>query len=149
MPMCDEQFIRIIPYVKEMLRQLYRSRNSRRFWIDAICINQADNLEKENQDRQMHEVSIIAQRVLAWLGKAEDDSDLVMDSIPTLIEKFPQTSTTLTPEGSGTADGRLKHVDLPALGDPIWSAVEALCLRPWLSRLRRNCFGPGTNTSMR
>jgi hypothetical protein len=58
-----------------------------------------------------------------------------MDSMPTLIKFFSQTSHTLTPEDRGTAEGRLIQLDLPAMGDPIWSAVEALCLRPWLSRL--------------
>jgi hypothetical protein len=51
------------------------------FWIDAICINQADDIEKSWQVQQMWAVYHEAQYVAAWLGLAADDNDLVLAQI--------------------------------------------------------------------
>lgn len=44
-------------------------------WIDAICINQADNTEKEHQIQSMAKIYSQASRVVVWLGEAADNSD--------------------------------------------------------------------------
>jgi hypothetical protein len=38
------------------------------FWIDALCIDQSDGLERNHQVQQMGKIYSGAQRVLAWLG---------------------------------------------------------------------------------
>jgi hypothetical protein len=40
------------------------------FWIDAICINQADVQERNRQLKMMPHIYFRAQTVLVWLGKA-------------------------------------------------------------------------------
>lgn len=40
------------------------------FWIDALCINQEDNLEKSHQVQMMGDIYGRASRVLSWLGQA-------------------------------------------------------------------------------
>lgn len=40
-------------------------------WIDAICINQANNMEKSLQVQQMDLIFSSAQQVIAWLGVSE------------------------------------------------------------------------------
>ena len=40
------------------------------WWIDAICINQADTEEKNHQVTIMRQIYEKASRVYAWLGKA-------------------------------------------------------------------------------
>jgi hypothetical protein len=40
-------------------------------WVDAICINQQDNLEKDQQIANMPEIYSNAFNVIAWLGEAE------------------------------------------------------------------------------
>jgi hypothetical protein len=42
-------------------------------WVDAICINQADNAEEAHQVAAMGDVYSCADRVLVWLGEAADD----------------------------------------------------------------------------
>jgi hypothetical protein len=56
------------------------------FWIDAVCINQADDMEKSWQVQQMWTVYHEAQYVAAWLGLAADDSDLVLARITDIAE---------------------------------------------------------------
>ena len=53
----------------------------RLFWVDAICINQADINERNDQVRIMREVYTIATDVLVWLGPPTDDSDLAMEYV--------------------------------------------------------------------
>lgn len=48
-------------------------------WIDAICINQHDLLEKGHQVAQMGCIYKRATAVLIWLGPAADNSDLAFD----------------------------------------------------------------------
>jgi hypothetical protein len=57
---------------------LLRLRNhslERIIWIDAVCINQANEEEKEHQIQSMARIYGQANRVIVWLGKAEDDSN--------------------------------------------------------------------------
>jgi ankyrin repeat protein len=53
-------------------------RGSRKFWIDALCINQADPLERTHQVSMMAHIFQSARQVYVWLGPAYDQSDLAM-----------------------------------------------------------------------
>ncbi|TGO29517.1 hypothetical protein BPAE_0014g00680 [Botrytis paeoniae] len=55
-------------------------------WIDALCINQNDNIEKGLQVRQMGRIYSSALQVLAWIGDESMDSDLAMDFVVILYE---------------------------------------------------------------
>ncbi|KAK4449734.1 heterokaryon incompatibility protein-domain-containing protein [Podospora aff. communis PSN243] len=48
-------------------------------WVDALCINQEDLEEKSRQVAMMGDIFHKAERVIAWLGPARDDSDVAMD----------------------------------------------------------------------
>ncbi|KAF2717290.1 HET-domain-containing protein, partial [Polychaeton citri CBS 116435] len=48
-------------------------------WIDALCINQSDAVEKEHQIRQMGAIYTRAFDVLVWFGKLDDDIEIAMD----------------------------------------------------------------------
>ena len=52
-----------------------------RLWVDAICINQADNEEKAHQIPLMEQIYGNASRVLIWLGKGNASSDNAMEWI--------------------------------------------------------------------
>ena len=47
-------------------------------WIDALCINQADNEEKGIQVSIMGKIFATAERVISWLGPEEDNSNQAM-----------------------------------------------------------------------
>lgn len=48
-------------------------------WIDAMCINQADAEERTHQVQYMRSIFSSAHKVIAWLGPAHHDSDVVFD----------------------------------------------------------------------
>jgi hypothetical protein len=50
-------------------------------WIDAICINQDDVLERNHQVQHMSRIYSRAATVLVWLGPAYDGSDLAMNAL--------------------------------------------------------------------
>ncbi|ETN42357.1 uncharacterized protein HMPREF1541_01511 [Cyphellophora europaea CBS 101466] len=51
------------------------------FWIDAICINQADLSEREAQVAMMGEIFRSADAVRIWLGPSNDSSNTAIDTI--------------------------------------------------------------------
>ncbi|KAH7377531.1 heterokaryon incompatibility protein-domain-containing protein [Cadophora sp. MPI-SDFR-AT-0126] len=53
----------------------------RTVWIDAICINQHDLLERNAQVAIMGSIFQRAEKVLVWLGRSQDDSDFLLDNI--------------------------------------------------------------------
>lgn len=55
-------------------------------WIDFLCIDQASDQEKSWQVELMKDIYRGATQVFAWLGRADSDSDLVMDYLNTLGE---------------------------------------------------------------
>ncbi|RYP51918.1 hypothetical protein DL768_002886 [Monosporascus sp. mg162] len=55
------------------LRERYKEEQIA-FWIDAICINQQDEDERGSQVKMMGDIYSRAERVIAWLGKADADS---------------------------------------------------------------------------
>lgn len=46
-----------------------------KFWIDAVCINQADVSERNHQVSIMHQVYAAAERVLVWLGESTPEEE--------------------------------------------------------------------------
>lgn len=58
------------------LVRIRHSREPRVLWIDAICIDQQNALEKNHQVQQMYNIYSSAYRVLIWLGNDNlDDSE--------------------------------------------------------------------------
>jgi hypothetical protein len=143
---------------------LVRLRNhsiERILWIDAICINQEDQLEKERQIQFMAKIYGHANRVLVWLGEAADDSDLALDNLRSAHEKEFRSvhdkesdivSNILPCDDSIPSDDDIIPSDddsipsdddfiplddefIPSDDDPILPAVLALLQRPWFRRM--------------
>ncbi|KAK3344252.1 heterokaryon incompatibility protein-domain-containing protein [Lasiosphaeria hispida] len=53
-------------------------------WVDAICINQADNAEKANQVPIMGDIYRHASQTVVWLGEATADTHTAFSHIQTL-----------------------------------------------------------------
>ncbi|PYI01840.1 HET-domain-containing protein [Aspergillus sclerotiicarbonarius CBS 121057] len=53
----------------------------RTLWVDAICINQEDEGEKEKQIPLMRSIYAQADRVIVWLGKSDSDGGNALEII--------------------------------------------------------------------
>ena len=76
----DEELL-ITRNLWEALTELRDCMFTRLFWIDAVCINQKDEAEKEHQIRFMVAIYAKASRVIVWLGTAHDGGDYALKSI--------------------------------------------------------------------
>jgi hypothetical protein len=84
-------------------------------WVDAVCINQSDIPEKEQQIRFMAKIYAQASCVVVWLGECADNSDQALEEIRVA--------------GGG------KKSSNPSGLKMIHKAVFALLQRPWFRRI--------------
>ena len=56
------------------LKRLRTKSESKWVWVDAICINQHDRLERNQQVKNMREVYERADKVIVWLGPEDEHS---------------------------------------------------------------------------
>lgn len=57
-------------------------------WIDAICINQADNAEKSNQIQMMTKIFNQADLTFMWLGECDEGIEKIMLSVCRIHHHF-------------------------------------------------------------
>lgn len=74
------------------LRHLRSPVASRRLWIDSVCINQTDKVERRHQVQLMRQIYQGASLVLAWLGPEGKGSDSGMN----LIQKLARSAEDAT-----------------------------------------------------
>ncbi|KAK6515898.1 hypothetical protein TWF281_004490 [Arthrobotrys megalospora] len=80
-----------------LFRALLRLRRSDKpvaLWVDYLCINQEDTVEKTAQLREMVKIYRMAEKVCIWLGEADDAgrSDMAMNFIET-VKDFAMLDT--------------------------------------------------------
>jgi hypothetical protein len=83
---CNRSRLTITKGLSEALIHLRHQNTPRRLWVDAICINQLDINGKNCQVPLMQDVFKKAKRVLIWLGEEENDSEILAEAIPQLLE---------------------------------------------------------------
>jgi hypothetical protein len=105
-------------------------------WIDQICIDQENDLEREHQVKLMWRIFKHAQRVVCWLGPHEEDVDYAFDLLKTLVPNTPDSDAWKKAAEKLSRAGYFS--DLSDLFDPTkapFSVLAALVNRPWFSRL--------------
>ncbi len=107
----------------QALKVLRQKETSRMLWIDALCINQNDNHEKNHQIPMMPTIYGQADRACVWLGDASEDSDMAIDFMEAIMTDIWKFDELCKPKQS---DGR----DTGAR----WKALFSLIMRPWFSR---------------
>ncbi|CAI6039785.1 unnamed protein product [Clonostachys chloroleuca] len=118
---------------------------TRVLWADAVCINQADPVEKSSQVLLMPHIYSQATRVLVWLGAATDP---VFGPVPahtnqTIIQGL-QMLPSFDPENAADMAAKTQAISYEALQlraegkpnllDHDWEPLVALLRRPWFCR---------------
>ncbi|KAI9699232.1 MAG: hypothetical protein M1820_007204 [Bogoriella megaspora] len=77
------------------LRRVRLNSTPRTLWVDAICIDQSDRLEKGRQVRYMDEIYRMASQVIVWLGEDSEslDGEFVLGLDAALSDWRPWTTS--------------------------------------------------------
>ena len=100
------------------LKYLRRPGKERRLWIDAVCIDQENDEERNQQVQMMSRVYTRAQQVCIWLGEADRDSEIAINFIKDEMKE-------------------LKNFDRISSDEQYsqqWRALMSLMQRPWFFR---------------
>jgi hypothetical protein len=109
--------LRITPNLAQALKQLRNNNTSRIFWVDAVCMNQADHREKDNQVPLMAKIYSKAKNVCVWLGEPAENTPLGLNLARTI--RYLRNYNTFVE----------KHTDLAS-----WEALVDLMKREWFGR---------------
>ncbi|KAH7176848.1 heterokaryon incompatibility protein-domain-containing protein [Dactylonectria macrodidyma] len=155
---CDGVTLSITNSLFTGLVHFRRPGQPRVLWADAVCINQADAVEKNQQVLMMAGIYSRATRVLVWLGVADDPLyGSVSSDVVSSIRKAAQLLPDFDPEDSEEMNlksqmlrretKRLREEGKPNVLDHDWMPLAALLARPWFRRkwivqevsVARNC----------
>jgi len=120
----------------EALRFLRRSDDSRTLWIDALCINQQDAVERSEQMELMPTIYKQATVVIAWLGPPSISSDIGLSKLQYLGEQVE-----ITRQSSRLPSPQCKEPDLCRSSfmlqydSQTWHAIHDITKRAYFERL--------------
>lgn len=103
-------------------------------WVDQLCINQADVLEKATQVNRMWLIFQNASQVFAWLGPHDANSRLVFEQAQTsgdALGEFRRVRGTLV---EAIQETELEQFMIPGTGDPFWPALTSTIDRAYFRR---------------
>ncbi|KAI1331322.1 heterokaryon incompatibility protein-domain-containing protein [Xylariaceae sp. FL0255] len=137
----DGAVLHITQNLSDALLQLGPSTMERglKLWVDAVCVNQKDLEERGSQVSFMDEIYKRSDRVLVWLGKYYDESDLAMDSIEKWTTRLhaSRNGDMSYPALHRALDDLTSGADSDVIGpvaERAWRAILSLWERPWWRR---------------
>jgi len=128
---CDSKIVAVTRSLHQALKRIRLPDRRRTVWIDGMCINQTDHVEKSHQVQLMQRVFRNAHRVLVWLGR--DQGVCARAAFDTCLQlgqrdmDHEELETTLTNMGIGR--------EMKMWIDDIWQSFYALNQCPWWRRV--------------
>jgi len=120
--------------LKALLEELRRRKHPAFVWIDAICINQANDIEKKMQIPMMRDIYEFAGDGYVWLGEASPDEVTVMKALPRLIHQL-QGACSVGIVVSASREHTFTDLGLPSPSDQLWRTLSSIMRNPYWSRL--------------
>ena len=135
MPSQRATLLGIRPNLKLILRHLRLQHKTRTLWIDAICINQKDQNERETQVTRMASIYTLASRVVIWMGLSTHTTPKALKILAKISRQVNITTSRFpVPSPHATTDWWDHRVEIPLESQHIDCIVE-LFHRPWMGRL--------------
>ncbi|KAI0552388.1 heterokaryon incompatibility protein-domain-containing protein [Xylaria curta] len=144
----DDKVVMVTENLSIALQHLERTGSTLSIWIDALCINQTDDVEKSQQVRMMPQIYSQSLEVLVWLGPSHCDSDAALKTLRDI-----GTETMFDCVVQGQTDEQARHFDWTKFENETyldnlcakWSraeiatwnfaAIGQIFLRPWFRRV--------------
>ena len=109
------------------------------FWVDQLCINQHDLVERSSQVQLMCRIFEQAVKTFCWLGIGDGSSKAAFDLIERLAhQEFTQNNINplaLKDRKADLEQDLLSHGIHVSENLPAWNAIDDLTRKPWFSRL--------------
>jgi len=115
--------VTVTPNLHGALRRLRHA--GRDIWVDSLCINQKDDIEKGAQVRLMGRIYRQADYVISWLGEGGDGIDVALKFLEMLKDELLKNS-------------EMASRMFKANGEPfktLWDAVGQLFRHPYWTRV--------------
>ncbi|KAL8366330.1 hypothetical protein RB595_004885 [Gaeumannomyces hyphopodioides] len=130
----DGKELRVTANLHVALSHLRHRFWERFLWIDAICIDQKENVEKNHQVQSMAKIYAKAGRVIVWLGDAADNGDQALEAIRKAAQEQHTNSAIYKPRHQATP--ALSHQSpTNSSNDEANQAILRLFERPWFQRI--------------
>ena len=108
------------------LRSLRRPTSRRLLWVDALCINQANLVEKSSQVKLMRDIFETAEQVIVWLGpETPQDEDAF---------KFARVFHSKTSGGGNLQKKNDWIVKMAVRLNDAWEGAASILQRQWWTR---------------
>jgi len=118
----------VTPNLYSALRHLRLEDRDRVLWIDALCINQADDAERTHQVSCMGDIYREASSVIVWLGEESASSEIAMDflelwSRDSSLHFDASVGPALTVKGMSITSYKLREQVIQFFWNPWWQRL--------------------------
>ncbi|KAE8166119.1 heterokaryon incompatibility protein-domain-containing protein [Aspergillus tamarii] len=131
---CNGNTILVTKNLYDFLQRVRRDRElcSQKFWVDSICINQEDQIERASQVSSMASIYRSAEMVIAWLG----EKDIYTEDAFSLIRTMGSLSDDDLKQVVARNVGAEDIVDFvgPLFSDWAWNSMKQLWRRNYFKR---------------
>jgi hypothetical protein len=138
----DELPIHITHNLHDVLIYLRHDRELRELWVDVICINQYDNVEKTDQIPPMGRVYFHAKCVIVWLGPPDEHPGNNLELMDLLATNANSETKLSRPTITRNEIEQFDEVRNAQRGLPSWTeernkwnALAVFLSRPWFARI--------------
>jgi hypothetical protein len=127
----DNQTFKVRKNLVAALRHLRLKEKGRDLWVDAVCINQSDDPEKNRQFQFMRMIYGDTKGLLIWLGPEDENSDAAMDLVNRVAGQFvPELSNDARCRNNSIMLNELENLTRSRSLDSFYEYLQ----RPWFSR---------------
>ncbi|KAF4609610.1 hypothetical protein G7Y89_g15845 [Cudoniella acicularis] len=146
---CNNIAIHITPNLAAALHRIREplAPKPRKVWVDAICINQDDDLERSSQVMFMKDIYSKAEKVLIWLGETDCGADIFNNAVENIdamssIVKWGHGTPAPDQHQIAKTFRKTKHNHESSAkikqwieSNPSWSIFVQMISAPWFTRV--------------
>lgn len=132
------QSLHVTKSCAEILTHVIPRRRTEVFWIDQLCINQEDKVEKSAQVLLMGQIYSSTKQVIAWLGPGDKGSAKAVDFVETMfgeIEGMKRKGLQPSLEPLMSSAPRIRNLPSEMQRERKWSALSSLLRNAWFERV--------------
>lgn len=135
------EVLNITANLDSALRHLRLNDKAQVLWIDAVCIDQRNEKERESQIQQMRNIYSRAGQTIVWLGEADESISAALKCIERLrslsfrLSKYERDKLAVELNTVKCRPWLLRKDHICYISDDSWQAFRNLLRRSWFTRV--------------